>query len=205
MNPIDKEMTISRYAKRFEKFGHDVRTLGWGGGIERQQLRFDIIMESQNFISTPIKTVLDVGCGFGDMGAYLNKTHPNINYTGIDINPLLIQEGLTRFPGVNLICADVNALALEKFDLVCACGIFNFELQNCDHLNYIYEMLDKFNKLSTKVVVVDFMSTYVDFTAPGGFHMPEEKAIEFSKKISRRFVLRNDYTDFEYAIYILKQ
>ena len=104
MNDIDKDMYIQRYNNRLKEHGHDIKTLGWGGDKKRQFLRFKIAME----LPDSIKSVLDIGCGFGDMGGeFLKKYYPNVKYTGIDINQSLIDEGKNKYPDLNLNCLDI--------------------------------------------------------------------------------------------------
>ena len=72
MNKFDKNAYIERYNTRLETYGHDIKTLGWGGDKARQFLRFQVSLELENFLNTSkIASVLDVACGFGDMGGIL--------------------------------------------------------------------------------------------------------------------------------------
>lgn len=206
MNDHDKLTYINRYNSRYDQFGFDIKTLGWGGDKNRQLLRFQIALEIEHFLNnTPIKSVLDVGCGFGDMGIYLNSFYPDIKYIGIDINPTLIDEGLKKYPFLDLRCLDVLEHNIDgTFDLVCENGIFNYQLQNEDQLAYIDKMIDKMFSLCNYGISVDFLSTYVDFKHDGAFHMDEFEAIRLLKKQTKRIILRNDYLDFEYTCYALK-
>lgn len=202
MNTIDKEMYIQRYNDRLKEYGHDIKTLGWGGDKERQFLRFQIAME----LSSSIKSVLDVGCGFGDMGGDFLKNHyPHVKYTGIDINSSLIEEGKKKYPDLDIKCLDLlQDNITEKYDLVCESGIFNFKLTKEDQLAYIEKMLTKMFEISNYGISADFMSTFVDYEHDGAFHMNEYEIIKMAKKLSKRFIIRNDYLDYEYDIYILK-
>ncbi|PID28831.1 MAG: hypothetical protein CSB55_03510 [Candidatus Cloacimonadota bacterium] len=206
MNKIDRKKYTERYNKRFNIYGFDLKTLGWGGDENRQKLRFKIALELENFLQRgKIKSVLDVGCGFGDMGKYILEKCENISYTGVDINPLLIDEGKKKYPELNLKCLDIlDDYFEEKFDLVLENGIFNFKLQGENQLEYIEAMIKKMYSLSCFGVSVDFMSTFTDFQHEGAFHMNEQEALKIAKSLSRRVVLRNDYLDYEYSLYILK-
>ena len=65
INSKDRESYLKRYDQRLEIYGYDPRALGWGGGKERQRLRFRKLFEISRFIDKKITSVLDVGCGFG--------------------------------------------------------------------------------------------------------------------------------------------
>ena len=88
--------------------------------------------------------------------------------------------------------------------MVCESGIFNFKLNSENQLEYIKEMLTKMYQLSNKGISADFMSTFVDYQHDGAFHMSEYQLIKIAKNLSKKFILRNDYLDYEYNIYILK-
>lgn len=62
-------------------------------------------------IQTGTESVLDVGCGRGDFGNYLLTLYPNLKYTGIDLNPVMIDVGKHKYSSLN----NFN-LKLEKFD-----------------------------------------------------------------------------------------
>lgn len=207
MNPQDKDAYINRYNTRFQEFGYDIKTLGWGGDKNRQLLRFQIALEIEKFLNnnTKITSVLDVGCGFGDMGVFLKKFYPDIKYTGIDINAALINEGLKLYPDFDLRCLDLLENNIEEtFDLVCENGIFNFRLFNETQLEYIDQMIHQMYLHSKIGISVDFLSTFVDFKHDGAFHMDEYEAIRLLKKYTKRIILRNDYLNFEYTCYALK-
>lgn len=48
-------------------------------------------------IVTGVETILDVGCGRGDFGDYILNRFPNVKYTGIDLNDIMIQLGQYKY------------------------------------------------------------------------------------------------------------
>lgn len=206
MNPEDRAKYIARYNERLKTYGYDLKTLCWGGDRERQQTRFRVHMELRYFVPREIGSVLDVGCGFGDMGNYLETHYPHVKYTGIDINPSLIEEGKKRFPTLDLRVGEVTAPGIGNapYDLVCASGLFNYKLEHQDQLQYIKKTLEQFFSHCNIGVSSDFMSTFVDYRQELSYHLNEFEALKIAKGLSRRVVLRNDYLDYEYCLYILK-
>lgn len=205
MNRTDRAEYIKRYNRLLDEYGYDIKALGWGGDKERQLLRFRTAMELSFFTHKPVKSVLDIGCGFGDMGIFIKCNFPEVEYAGIDINPELIDKGLKMFPDLDLrVCDILETDNINKADLVCESGIFNYKLENENQINYIESMACRLYSLCNVGVSMDFMSTYVDYKHDNAFHMPEETIMNISKKLSKRIVLRNDYLDYEYCVYILK-
>jgi SAM-dependent methyltransferase len=48
-------------------------------------------------IVTGIENVLDVGAGRGDFGHYLLARYPNVKYTGLDFNQIMVQIGQYKY------------------------------------------------------------------------------------------------------------
>ena len=200
MNSKDRTSCIQRYDGRFPIFGVSPESLGWGGGKERQISRFRAAAEFSRFTNRTVKSVLDVGCGFGDLGAWLSQNNPEIEYSGIDINSSLVEKGRLQYQ-LNLAVKDISCIGDQSYDLVIANGIFNFRLLHEVHEDYIRNMLSRFMSIARVGIAVDFMSTYVDFQHPGAFHCPEALVVEVIKSRTKRYVIRNDYLDFEYMAY----
>src|SRR5580698_2884517 len=99
MNDRDKDNIINRYNERLNRYGYSSETLGWGKK-DRRKLRFHILSSQWNFDGC---SVLDFGCGFGDFYAFAIESGLKIDYTGVDINPDLINEARKVFPTARLI------------------------------------------------------------------------------------------------------
>lgn len=203
MNNKDKDLYIQRYNKRLNEFGYNASSLGWGGGKERQFLRFKVLTEigvEKN------DSVLDVGCGFADLFEYLLLNEWQGLYTGIDINPKLLEVAELTHKNVNVKLIDILKTNEElNADWVICSGIFNAKLQYEDNLNHIKKMIKKMFSIANKGVAVDFLSTFVDFQHTDGYHTSPFDIITFIKKeLNARFVLRYDYLPFEYLIYLKK-
>lgn len=74
-------------------------------------------------------------------------------------------------------------------------------MQHEEHEAYVKNMLSYFMEIARFGVAVDFMSTYVDFSHPGAFHCPEALVIDAIKTKTKKYVIRNDYLDYEYMAY----
>lgn len=208
LKKADKEKYIQRYSERLKSFGHDPKTLGWGGGRDRQKLRFSIACELALLCDVRVEAVLDVGCGFGDLGNYIAEHYLNWSYLGIDINGELVSEALTRYPNLDLVEGSLDELDFgsNQFDLVVANGIFGASLEAYDsEYDYIRDSLSEFYRISKVGVAADFMSTWVDWTAPASFHADPGKIYEIAKGLSDRVVIRSDYLKYEFMVYILKE
>src|SRR5262249_54190627 len=94
LNPEDKRRLLALYEDRLTQFGHDVRTVGWSSETD-QRLRFSVLCRGLDLAG---KHILDVGCGLGDLVAFLDSCgYQDYSYVGIDLSSKLIAEAERRF------------------------------------------------------------------------------------------------------------
>ena len=68
MNEKDKHAIIQRYSENLQKYGYSPKTLEWFKN--RQDIRFKALSEMGDLNNC---SILDVGCGFGDLYGFLIK------------------------------------------------------------------------------------------------------------------------------------
>ncbi len=203
MNSKDVNIYIERYNSRLDRFGYSPESLGWGGGRERQMLRFRILSEIGVGVSD---SVLDIGCGFGDLYEYLTQTGWHGRYVGVDLNEKLLEVARKVHKGITVKQLDIlNTKEEMECDWALCSGVFNAKLSYEDNFVYIKKMIRRMLDVSAKGVGVDFMSTYVDFQNPEAYHTSPSSMVEFCKKeLDAKFILRMDYLPYEFAIYLKK-
>ena len=70
---------------------------------------------------------------------------------------------------------------------------------------YTQEMLIAIFSICNKGIAFNVMSKSVDWERWDLFHLPTDLLIDFmTKKLSRNFVIRNDYGLYEYTVYLYK-
>ena len=78
----DRTDRIKRhYAHRVHPDRAHFDILDWAGP-ETQVLRFEILADN---VALHGRSLLDVGCGLGDLVAFLDKQGIDVDYTGIDV------------------------------------------------------------------------------------------------------------------------
>ena len=202
---IYREKTIARYKGYYEKYGNDIRSLGWKSE-EKIKKRFQTLYDIG--IRTDV-SVLDVGCGFGDFPNHFAVMFINgylgFNYTGIDIVPEFIEvaKKLSNFGDdeVKFKLGTIDDIK-EKYDWVVGSGIFNHK--SCS-MKYIKKTLKKAFELCNKGIAFNFMSTYVDYRNPELFYTNPSLIFDYAKTLSKYVVLRHDYMPYEFTIYIYKR
>jgi len=187
---------VKHYTELYKKFGPSPASVGWTKG--RQDIRFNTITEIGIVKNS---SILDVGCGFGDLSAFLKKRKLQVKYTGIDINQKFVELAKKKYPKVVFETRDIeNNPFKKKFDWVFAIGSTN----QSGSYKYIERLLTEMFRCCKKGIAMDFLSTYVDFKKPQNFHASPEKVFQIAKRISKRVVIRHDYFPFEFCVYIYK-
>ncbi len=199
----DKFNTIERYSSRYRVHGYSEKSLGWDKG--KQEVRFDVLTSQYDFTG---KSVLDIGCGFGDLNKTLKRKYSNTySYLGVDIVPDLICEAKTHYESnkISFIVGDFLSLDFgERCDYVIASGVFNYKLSAANNYEIIDAAIEKALSLCRDGIAFDFLSDKVDYRLEHTFHSAPEKILEIAYKYSRNIVLRNDYMPFEFSIFIFK-
>ena len=117
-------------------------------------------VENWNIISKHIKdgdSVLDFGCGIGDILDFFKKKGINIgNYKGVDINPEFISLAKETYPNDEFqLIKNVEEID-GKYDVVCASGVFTWFITKRDFIKTI----TKLHNTANREVLMTFL--YVD-------------------------------------------
>jgi SAM-dependent methyltransferase len=199
MERKDKELAIRRYTDRLDKLGTTVQALGWKDR-EQQYLRFEILADIGELDG---KSVLDVGCGFGDLLGYLTEAGKRVEYTGIDINPDIVSEARKRYPGVRFECQDLTEQRVDgHFDYVIESGVFNHKLS--DNERFMRDMLSAMFDHCVSAVAANMMTSYVDYRDDHLFYYDPGEALGFAKELSRFTSIRHDYPLYEFTLFVYK-
>jgi SAM-dependent methyltransferase len=199
MKRSEAKRTIDRYTRQLKRHGFGPKALGWSNG--RQNLRFRVLMSQWKVRGA---RVLDVGCGFGDLYGYCQKRGIKIHYTGIDMNPALIEEGRKHYPKARLLVRNFYAEGLKgRFDYIFCSGVFNFRLERNER--FIRRAFRLFSRHAKKGFAVNFLSNRVDYRLRHAYHADPAHIVTLAYRHSNRVVLRNDYAPFEFTVFVDKR
>jgi SAM-dependent methyltransferase len=203
MQNQDRNELYERYRKRWEQYGYDSRTLGWDKDC--QWVRFEAAFEGLR--EEDFGSVLDVGCGFGDLLGYLRSKGWRGRYTGLDLVDELIGEARKRYSAdsaAEFFCGEVAAFERScKSDMAIALGVFNHRLQQ-DHLDYVRETVEKMWSATTRVVVCDFLSISSDVERRNHdlYYADPAHLYHLASGYSRRVMIHHAYMPFEFQMKI---
>lgn len=186
------------YNSQFHIYGYDPRSLGWHKGS--QAIRFENLTMIGDLDGC---SVLDVGCGFGDLYDYLKKSGIEVQYLGVDINRNFIRTARETFPDAKFLEADFEeGLIRGKFDWAFASGIFNLKID--DNLSFIEHILRKMYKICKKGLAADFLNAKNTLKGTGLYYQDPEELLELCRGISSRVEVRSDYLPSDICVYLYK-
>lgn len=140
MNLIEKATILHYHRHRIGQFQQGtVEALGWRN-MNSQQLRFQALVKVGNLNGAKI---LDIGCGYGDLKAFLDSHFSDFDYTGIDQMPEFIAEARKRYDGqarTTFFQTDFSTAELPRVDYVIASGVLGYR---CKNENFYTDMICK--------------------------------------------------------------
>jgi SAM-dependent methyltransferase len=202
-NMGDDRKVMDFYAERWKEYGYDTRSLGIGSR-ESQEVRFDVLARIGDLRNA---SILDVGCGFGDLHSYLEKRGIAVRYTGLDIQPAFVAEARRRHPQDEFFCADVESFEpKEPPDYVFISGTFNVKFRE-DQEAWVFRILRRLFERARSGLGINMLSTYYD---PGHFrddmfYCAPERALAQAHAITRWVALRHDYLPHDFTLYLYRK
>lgn len=196
-----KELIRDRYVARLEKHGAGAIDALASGVESRRELRFTMLSEIG--ISSG-DSILDIGCGFGDLYGFLRERNIKTQYTGIDIVPELVDNATKLYPDATFEHRDIDLQPFEKkFDWVICSQVLNFRLPDDSNIPFATTMMKSAFAHATKGAAIDFITNYVDFEEDHLFYYSPMEMFDIAKHITKKVNLRHDYPLYEFCLYLL--
>jgi SAM-dependent methyltransferase len=200
---------VAHYEACLKRHGVGARAVDWKSEADAA-LRYDIML---GVVSDPAEpaTLLDFGCGLAGLKDHMAcKAWPAIAYTGLEISPEFAAAAQTTHPGTRILCLDVlvNPDALGAFDYIVMNGIFTRRhTLSVEVMRTYFEQLVllMFSKCR-RGLAFNVMSKSVDWESEALFHAEPGALLEFvARKVTRHYVLRNDYGLHETTLYLYRE
>jgi len=200
VNRKDKKLLLDYYEGLYLQYGPNFRGSGWPNQDD-QLKRFQILTEIGDLNGS---SILDVGCGFGDLYPFLLARFHDFVYTGIDISEIIINAARKKFPDVDFRVHDLLEDDLGRsYDYVLLSGTFNPKLN--DNWSFIKMMLEKMFKISVYGTAFNMFSDEVDYMENDIHYQNRHQLREFCKTLTDKIVERDDYMKFEFTVYLCKK
>lgn len=122
MDPYGKSEVLDFFGRNLRRHGDHPQTVRWTA--RGQRARYEAFLALCGDLTG--KSILDFGCGKGDLCGFLRDRGVSCAYTGVDLHPDLIALAKSKHPGAEFVARDIEEEPLGRiFDVVVACGVFN--------------------------------------------------------------------------------
>ncbi len=174
---------------------HEV--LDWASA-QSQQARFEILVQN---VPMEGRSLLDVGCGLGDLLGFITARNIHCCYLGVDILDKMVQAARRAQPQGQFIHADIFAscpFGPSSFDVVFCSGAFNLNLGNNEQ--FVKKAVETFLMLSRRHVVFNMLH----HRARGGeqtyFYYDPTKVLAMLKPLGCEVSIIDDYLHNDFTV-----
>jgi SAM-dependent methyltransferase len=199
MHLIDRARIIQYHRERLNLFGTSTsKSLGWKSD-DSQLKRFEVINSMADFNRA---SVLDVGCGYGDLKAFLDKSFSGFTYIGIDQMPEFIEKAKATYASsANTFfhMADFTNLIFPKVDYVIASGALGYRSSK---ENFHMDMIKKMFIACSKAMVFNMLDATVFLEHPllTGHHF--EEVFGFCSSLTSHIEVVRGYLPDDFTIFM---
>ncbi|QUI70395.1 class I SAM-dependent methyltransferase [Pseudoalteromonas sp. M8] len=206
LNNEDYEQIKNFYNDRFYAQGDCIGSVGWRDQAT-QFLRFERLI---NTLKLDNKTILDIGCGLGDLVHFLDANQvQNYRYVGIDIADKMIEQASSRFSGrdnVEFFAGDIfefaDANEHKQIDIALSSGMLSYKIS--DNLAHAQRVITKTFSIVHETMAFNFLSDQVDYQLDKNFHYNSLDILGWIKPLTNKFVLDQNYPLWEFTLQVFK-
>lgn len=192
------------YTQKIAEYGATHQGVDWNSP-ESQNLRFDQLLKVTRDESD--SSIIDYGCGYGAMAAYIRERGYTGPYFGFDISGAMIKEARKQQSHI-LDCTFVtDAVSLGVVDYTIASGIFNVkqEVPHDQWLTYVIDTIRTLAEHSKKGFAFNMLTAYSDKDKmrPDLFYADPCFFIDHCiRTYSRHVAMLHDYGLYEFTILV---
>ncbi len=195
----DIQRIAAYYDRLVERYGYDPR-----GVDASSQASLDVRYRAlSEVVDLSNRTVLEVGCGFGDLGAFICNRYAGVKYTGIDISPRVLERAKQIHPNLRFERISLQEFDdTQRFDVVVAQGIF-YLLGDAAEEKAV-ALIKKMFALATVAVAFSTISAWSDRRDGGEYYADPANVLQQCSLLTRNVVLRHDYHPGDFCIYLYR-
>ena len=200
------EMVEGYYTGKFRQFGTTHQGVDWSSE-ESQRLRFEQICRVMDGAGP--HSLIDYGCGYGALFAFLQEREIAVQYSGCDLSPEIV-DSARQLHGDRHNCRFfVGDDQLSAADYVVASGIFNVkgDVDADEWQTYVLATLAKLDRLSRRGFSFNVLTSYSDPPLMKDYLYYADPCFLFDyckRRFARNVALLHDYQLCEFTLIVRK-
>ena len=197
----DDARTRAHFDALARAHGGTVSAVDWSSRAS-QEVRFSVLASVGDLRGS---RVLDVGCGQGDLCAWLERQGIDCDYSGVDLSPAMVDLACARFPKRSFAVSNLleEDPAGGPFGFVLASGIFYLRRTSPDE--YLRSMVERMFACCSRGLAFNSLSSWG--TDPGDgveFCADPLRTLSMASRLSEKIALRHDYHPRDFTILMHK-
>ena len=197
MNLIERATVIHYHRWRIETFGEQTAEAHGWMGPDSQRKRFEAILKVGDFSNC---TVLDVGCGYGDLKTFLDQRYQGVTFIGMDHVPEFIAAAQTTYrdrADASFYQCDFGTVNFPKVDVVVASGALSYR---CYESEFHTNMIRKMFEAAARGVAFNMLDVARFPEHPLLVGHDREKILDFCRTLSPRVEIVEGYLDEDFTV-----
>ena len=195
------------YGAKYREFGDTARGMDWKDRAS-QYLRFARISRHVDWALEP--SVLDVGCGNGELLAFCRERGLALRYRGLDVCEEMVATCRRRFGPESATLGSTADLAGsgERFDYVVASGTFNVKQDTpaARWRRYLHQSIGEMYDTCRIATIWNMMTPLVDERYDRLYYPSFDEVGELATGCgTRRFVIDHGYPLYEMTVALFKE
>ncbi len=188
------------YQHGLENYGESPLALHWTD-YKSMAIRFKYLVANLDISD---RTILDAGCGMGDLLPYLYAKADKFKYHGVDINPGFVKIARKRYEGHQFEEGNpFNGKYKGRYDLVISSGVMNINTKDWQA-----------NRKTMIKNLFGLAQEALAFNMAGGFkpaysesligYADAAEILDFCRKLTPKVLIRADYLRDDFTVVMYK-
>ena len=192
------------YRQNFLEHGDSPRGT-FQNSLMTMHLRYERLLDGFDLSQNP--TILDVGCGLGDLHAYLKGRNLEHIYHGSEIVPEMVEACRAKHPEIQVSSQTVFDMPPDRFDYVVLSGALNlrYHTEVSQWKDYCLSLIREMFRICKMGIAFNFLTTRNDYQDPELVYFDPPHLLEESLKLSRFVKLDHGYPLFEATLTVCKK
>lgn len=217
LNAKQRQRIQTRHKVSIERFGYQAQALYWSSR-EIQRIRFDILAQVFEHKAFAIEghawSVLDVGCGFGDLRNHLWDKGVDIDYVGIDLSEDMIQSARFQYPDIYVREGDIfdQKFAEQQFDFVLLSGALNEVVETEEEIaekgkgHYARAVMAEMYRICKEGVAFNLLDARNEWvkSRPDLQSFAPQEVVEYCESFADQVIWEDGYLDNDFTVFLYK-